>query len=242
MARHRPSPTLIVVLLAVVALAGCTAPAPEPTPTPMSPSTTAPAPEPVDVGPTPRIDVTCDDVVDPVMLQAFVGMNTQPLTLVDPADRVAPDTAANEQLGALSCTWTNGLSGSPFMGPDPDAQTVTLQILPEGIDAAIEYVDLYQIADPTYGDHVQGPRCLGPADGMDPAFCELYGVIGQTWVELTVLGIVASTDVTAADLVSAFRTVIDPMVVSIGSMTPRERWTSFAPSDLADADCDALAP
>ena len=117
-----------------------------------------------------------------------MGLVASPLAVATPADRLTPDRAAGEQLGALTCTWTNGLRVNPFPGPDVDGQSITLSILPEGIDDAIAYVDLYQIADPTYGDYTKGPRCLGPADGMDGGYCELFGVIGQTWVELTVDG------------------------------------------------------
>jgi hypothetical protein len=244
MSRHRSSQPLWTAALFVtlaMALGGCVAAPPEPTQPPET--TIAPTTAPVvDPGPAPRIDATCDDILDSAALQDFMGLVASPLAVATPADRLTPDRAAGEQLGALACTWTNGLQVDPFTGPDIDGQSVRLSILPEGIDDAIAYVDLYQIADPTYGEHVQGPRCLGPADGMDGGYCELFGVIGQTWVELTVDGIAVQSGTPTIDLLAGFRSVIDPLVARVGTMEPHERWAPSKPSTIGEAACDVLTP
>lgn len=230
-----------VAVAVAVTLAGCVAP--EPTPTATQSPVATPSPDPiVDTGPAPRIDATCDDLVESAALQAFVGLEVDALSLEAPADRLTPDTAAGEQLGGISCTWTNGLPPDPFQGPDPAAQTVLLRILPEGIEQAIAYVDVYELRDATYGEHVQGPRCLGPAYGMDRGYCELFGVIGQTWIELTIDGIVVDAETSADDLVARFRTVFDPMISRLASATPGERWEPEHPAAISPVDCDVLTP
>lgn len=242
MSRHRPLVVVGSVLLAV-ALAGCVAPTPVPSPAPTLDPTPPATTDPEPAGPTPRIDASCENVIDLAALREFVGAGTQQLEAVAPAERLSPDAASIDQLGALACQWSNGLQGVASTGPDPDLQDVRLSILPEGLDAAIAYVDLYQIADPTYGDHVQGPRCMAPSSlGGGRGFCELYGVIGETWVELHVGGIVADASAGDADLVAGFRSVIDPMVATIGAMIPRERWVPTEPSAIAESDCETLAP
>lgn len=214
-----------------------------PTPTSAAPPPPTPSLEPaIDQGPEPRIDASCDDIVDAAALQGLLGQVVDPLALQAPADRLTPDAAAGEQLGGLSCTWTNGLPPDPFEGPDPDEQRVMLRILPEGIEQAIAYVDTYQLRDPTYGEHVQGPRCLGPAEGIDAGYCELFGVIGRTWVELTVAGIVVNAETSAADLVGRFRTVFDPMVSRLHEVTPREHWDPTTSTTISPVDCEVLTP
>lgn len=243
MPRHRTPRALLVGCLAAASLAltGCIAPTP--TPTPATTATPTARPEPiVDQGPEPRIDASCDDIVDAAALQDFLGQVVNPLALEALSDRLTPDAAAGEQLGGLSCTWTNQLPRNHFEGPDPDEQRVMLRILPEGIDEAIAYVDGYQLRDPTYGEHVQGPRCLGPAEGFDAGHCELFGVIGRTWVELTVDGIVVDGETSAADLVGRFRTVFDPTVATLASVTPRERWAPATPTTISSVDCEVLTP
>lgn len=243
MSRHRSSQPLWAPLFVTVAIAlgGCVAAPSEPSRPPET--TIAPTPAPVvDPGPEPRIDATCDDILDGDALQEFMGVVASPLAAMTPAERLTPDTAAADQLGALSCTWTNGVPINPFPGPDVDGQRVELRILPEGIDEAIAYVDLYQLADPTYGEHVQGPRCLGPAEGMDGGYCELIGVIGQTWVELAVDGIAVDAGTPTVDVLAGFRSVVDPMVARVGAMTPGERWIPQTPSPIGPADCAVLTP
>ncbi|WP_448005608.1 hypothetical protein [Agromyces bauzanensis] len=180
--------------------------------------------------------------MDAAALQEFLGVIVNPLELDALADLLAPDSAAVVQLGALSCTWTNGLPHNPFPNDEPDRQLVRLSILPEGLEQAVAYVDTYDSRDPTYGEHVQGPRCLGPVEGVDTGYCELFGVIGQTWVELTVEGIDVEADTSAEDLVAGFRSVFDPMVSTLAATTARERWSPTTPSSNVPVDCDVLTP
>jgi hypothetical protein len=234
MTRHRLAGALTAAILGL-ALAGCTEASPEPTPTASRVAEPTPSADPVVSGPTPRVDATCDDVIDTAALQAFVGERVQPLTAVPAAERFTPDAAAVEQLGALTCRWTNGLDGSYHTGPHPDGQVVELSILPEGLEAAAAYVDVYQSADPTYGEHVQGPRCVA-----DIGYCELAGVIGSAWVELRMDGIVP--DAGEGELLAGFRDIVDPLVAAVAVMTPRERWEAEPPSAIRDADCETLTP
>ncbi|MBT2498143.1 hypothetical protein J7E25_03460 [Agromyces sp. ISL-38] len=238
---HRFAAHLTVGLVAL-SLAGCVASEPKPTPTGAATPAPTPTSDPVAAGPTPRIDATCGDLLDASALQAFVGVSGQPLSAVTAADRLTPDAAAVEQLGALTCRWTNGLEGDPFTAPELSIQEIELSILPEGLDAAIEYVDLYQIADPTYGEHVQGPRCVDPVGSATFGNCELFGVIGQTWIEFHVSGIVAAEGPGEDELVAGFRGIVDPMVAAVAAMTPRERWVPETSSMIGDSECDALAP
>jgi len=235
------SPPLIGVLALAAALSGCTTTVPDAI---VSPSPTATAtPEPaIDAGPVARIDSTCEDILDAAALQAFMGTNVNALESVPLSETLTPDSAAGEQLGSLTCRWTNGLQGNQFTGPAVDAQSVRLAVLPEGLESAIEYVELYNIADPTYGEHVQGPRCVASVGEFATSHCELYGVIGETWVELTVDGIAAAAGTTDDTLVAGFRAVIDPLVAKIQAATVAARWVPGVASGIAGADCDALTP
>lgn len=228
-------------MVAAVAFSGCVAATPTETEPPVATPTSSVEPAIAD-GPEPRIDADCDDIVDPAAMQEFVGVIVNPLAPVDLADLLDPDSAAVVQLGALSCTWTNGLPHNPFPNEEPDGQLVRLSILPEGLEQAITYVDTYDTRDPTYGEHVQGPRCLGPMEGVDTGYCELFGLIGQTWVELVIDGIVVEPDTTAEDLVVEFRSVFDSMVSTLESATARERWSPTTPSGNVPVDCDVLTP
>ncbi|MGW4930288.1 hypothetical protein ACWEOH_14155 [Agromyces sp. NPDC004153] len=208
------------------------------------PVETAP-PAPVDPGPTPRIGLTCDDLVDTAALVAFLGDSGTPV--LGPVSQIAdtdelymstPDRAAAEQLGALTCVWSNGVaagSGQPWSG-EPLRQAVSLAVLPEGLDAAARYVDAYQSADPTYGDHVQGPRCV-----TEIGYCELFGVVGSTWVELRIDGIV-QTGSSVEDLRARFRNVTDPLVSRLSDVSIAEPWTPASSSPSAAAECATIAP
>jgi hypothetical protein len=211
-------------LAAVVMLTACTG---EPTPVATPPASSAPAPTqtPVtDPGPTSRIDLDCDDLVDPVVLQTFIGGDA-PLVAVTVSDRLTPDRASFEQLGGLVCEWTNHPEPS-YWGPPDGVQSVAVRVLPEGLDQAAAYVETYQIADPTYGEHVQGPRCVAPDGFRTTGFCEVVGAIGPTWAELSVSGIVPAPGTTDASLRDAFRTAVaDRFVAGLQSTTPGPRWS-----------------
>ncbi|WP_136709976.1 hypothetical protein [Agromyces sp. H66] len=241
--RRRARPLLFgsLALTAAVTLSGCIATTPTETGTPAATPTTSAGPA-IAEGPEPRIGADCDDIVDAAALQEFLGVIVTPLAPEAPADLLGPDTAAVVQLGALSCTWTNGLPHNPYPNDEPDRQLVRLSILPEGLDQAVAYVDTYDSRDPTYGEGVQGPRCLGPMEGVNTGYCELFGVIGQTWVELVVEGVVVDADTTAEDLVEGFRTVFDPMVSTLETTTALERWSPATPSSNIPVDCDVLTP
>src|SRR5690349_2417721 len=115
---------VLVSVLVVAGLAGCTPPSPEPVPTTAGPTDSA-TPTPVaDPGPTPRIPLTCSDIVDLGALQDLVGDRRAPLAEVAPALRLVPDRAAGVQLGSIDCEWSNGAPGDPWTGPADDAQTV----------------------------------------------------------------------------------------------------------------------
>jgi hypothetical protein len=81
-----------------------------------------------------------------------------------------------------------------------------------------------------------------PAEGHDLGYCELFGVIGQTWVELTMNGIVVTPETSAADLVAGFRVVVDPMISKLAVVTPRERWHPATPTTIGPVDCEVLTP
>ncbi|RXZ47138.1 hypothetical protein [Agromyces binzhouensis] len=184
--------------------------------------------------PTSRLGVTCEQVVVAEDLLAFLGDVGSPVTgpASDPS-RMA-DAAALEQLGALTCTWSNGADPSL---PDTGGQDATLTVLPEGLAAAAEYVELYQSADPTYGPAVQGPRCVANPMG----FCELVGVIGSTWVEFRVRGAHAES-LSDDELRTRFLSLTDPLVRVLSAVEPAPRWDPGAASPVAAASCDDLAP
>ncbi|QEO15317.1 hypothetical protein FLP10_13435 [Agromyces intestinalis] len=240
MTRRRAALPAIAVLSGMLALTACTAPpgaaAPDDSEPPTSPT---PSAEPVEAGPEARIPVDCDGLASTAALQLLVGETANPLAPVPAIDRLDPDDAAVTQLGGIDCQWTNGLGASTWTGPDADRQVVILRVLPDGLDGAIEYVDLYQSADPTYGTHVQGPRCMAATDASWTGFCELYGAIGPTWVEFTVHGIVFDGRADP-DLLAGFRGVADPMVDALAATEPGPRWT---PGESARAGaCEDLAP
>ncbi|UOE45869.1 hypothetical protein [Agromyces larvae] len=240
MTRRRAGSPAIAILTGMLALTACTAQPDASTPHPSAPSTIpTPTAEPAEAGPHARIPVDCDGLVATDALRTLVGEAGHPLAPIVPIDRLDPDEAAALQLGAVDCRWTNGLGFSTWTGPEAGRQTVALSILPEGLDAAIEYVDLYRSADPTYGAHVQGPRCMAATDASWTGFCELYGVIGRNWVEFTVQGIVfdARSD---SDLVAAFRAVADPMVAALAATEPGPRWTPAESTSFAA--CEDLVP
>ncbi|TYL51140.1 hypothetical protein [Agromyces mariniharenae] len=204
--------------------------------------TAPPAPDP---GPTPRIGLTCDDLVDTTALVAFLGDAGQPLagpatpsTVPASAGSSPADRAVTEQLGALECSWWSETDDPA--AADAGRQTVSLRVLPEGIDEAIRYVDTYQLRDPTYGSNVQGPRCVS-AGGIGVGYCELFGVIGSNWVELYAVGIVAA-DVSDEELRASFRALTDPLVERLGDASIADRWVPRAPSPVAASGCDTIAP
>ncbi|HEU0182212.1 MAG TPA: hypothetical protein VFR16_08470, partial [Agromyces mariniharenae] len=196
------------------------------------PVETAP-PAPVDPGPTPRIGLTCDDLLETSALAAFMGDAGRPAIQLAPGIQAAQVGPAAEQLGALVCTWTSG--GERPM-PDSGLQEVSLSVLPEGLDTAARYVEAYRLADPTYGDHVQGPRCV--ADG---GYCELHGTIGSTWVELSAYGI-ASAGLTDDEVRASFMAITDRLVDAISAANVAERWSPPSQSATTGATCDDVAP
>lgn len=206
------------------------------------PVTTAPP----DPGPTSRIGSTCDDLIDTAGLLAFMGDAGKPVVgpispIADPSASVMTeaDRAASEQLGALTCTWSNGIEPDPNgYGPKPwpDRQEFSIHVLPEGLDEAVRYVETYMSADPTYGPNVQGPRCDARAE-----YCELFGIIGSTWVELHALGI-ASAGMSDEQLRTLFLEITDPLVEHLRAVSITDRWVPTSSSPSASSDCPALAP
>ncbi|WP_308799068.1 hypothetical protein [Agromyces silvae] len=235
MTRSRPRATTLTVSAIAIAVAfgvtltGCTPTDAPPSASPAVPSA-SPTPEPVlDPGPVPRIDADCEQLVALPALQSFVGDAGAPLVMLHEPERLTPDEAAVLQLGGLVCDWashTDPVSSVPSEG----AQRVRLRVMPEGLEHAAEYVATYQIADPTYGEHVQGPRCIAPDAGRSSGYCELIGAIGPTWVELQVSGIAAASGSTDASLRDAFRaSIADRLVAELQAMTaPRPRWSPTA--------------
>lgn len=191
-------------------------------------------------GPTPRIGLTCDDVIDTAALGAFMGDAGVPLEgpesdigSVSPNTYATAEVGAAEQLGALTCEWVSegSLDVYPFFG----SQYVSLSVLPEGLDYATEYVDhLEELIDPTYGDHVRGPRCVAAG-----GYCEVYGVIGSTWVDFHARGILAA-GVSDEELRAAFRAISDPLAEAIATATSAERWVPGSPSPSASVECADL--
>jgi hypothetical protein len=195
---------------------------------------------PPDPGPIPRIGSTCDDVIDTSGILAFMGDAGTPVVgpvgqFADPSSpyRSEADRAAAEQLGALTCIWSNGIE------PNLDSagrQEFVITVLPEGLDDAARYVEEYMIADPTYGPNVQGPRCVA-----ESGYCELFGIIGSTWVELHAEGIV-SAGMSDEQLRSSFREIIDPLVEHLNTVSIVDRWVPASVSPSASSDCATLAP
>lgn len=184
--------------------------------------------------PESRLGVTCEQVIATADLIAFLG--DAGATVSGPAS-VSPssaDDASLDQLGALRCVWSNGIDPSL---PDMGGQNAVLTVLPEGLDAAAEYVELYRAADPTYGPVVQGPRCVAEAGG----FCEVLGVIGSTWVEFRVNGVRAD-GLSDDELRTRFLGVTDPLVQLLSNLEPAGRWEPGAASPTATATCADLAP
>lgn len=195
---------------------------------------------PPDPGPTPRIGSTCDDLIHTGGLLAFMGDAGNPAVgpvgqIADPSGSVmtAADRAAAEQLGALTCTWSNGVD--PMLD-STHRQAVFLSVLPEGFDEAVRYVETYRSADPTYGPNVHGPRCVAAS-----GHCELFGIIGSTWIELHADGIV-SAGMSDEQLRSAFLEITDPLVESLSAVSISDRWVPTSPSPSAASDCATLAP
>lgn len=195
---------------------------------------------PPDPGPTPRIGSTCDDVTDTAGILAFMGDAGTPVVgpvsqAADPSSpyRAEADRAAAEQLGALTCIWSNRIEQ---YRDSSGRQEFVLSVLPEGLDNAARYVETYMIADPTYGPNVQGPRCIA-----EVGYCELFGVIGSTWVELHAGGIV-SAGMSDEQLRSSFMEITDPLVEHLNAVSMADRWVPASPSPSASSDCATLAP
>ncbi|MFE6255176.1 hypothetical protein [Agromyces sp. NPDC057865] len=208
------------------------------------PVETAP-PVAVDPGPTPRIGLTCDDLVDTARLDTFLGDRGVPLTgpmspLTVPAGTglSSADRAAGEQLGALECEWRSG--SDDVWAAGTGGQAFLLRVLPEGTEDAVRYIDDFQLRDPTYGPNVQGPRCLSDGGGIGVGYCELFGVIGSTWVELHASGIVA-VGVSDEELRASFLAVTDPLVERLRNASISDRWVPRTTSPTSSADCDAIA-
>jgi len=234
---------VLLPLAALVLLTGCTAtePAPAAGSSPTSPETAAPAPV-VDPGPTSRIDADCDELIELSALQAFVGGTGAPLVAVAIAERLTPDDAAVLQLGGLLCEWSNVAEPAPWGGSPTGAQQVSLRVLPEGVEQAAAYVAAFDEADPTYGEHVQGPRCSAPVEGgRTSGYCELMGAVGPTWVELQLSGIAPQPGATDASLRDAFRaSVTDSLVADLQATALGPRWAPLQASEVAS--CEIALP
>lgn len=194
---------------------------------------------PPDPGPVPRIGLTCDDVIDTAELSAFMGEIGGPaIELVYDVSTTADD-AGTDQLGALTCDWSNG---AERFFPGPGRPEAFLSVLPEGVDAAVEYVELYRMADPatstdlTYGEYVDGPSCIAAA-----GYCSLNGVIGSSWVELRVSGIAAAGS-SDDELTTEFRALTDPLAEAVAAATIADRWAPTSSSATAWAECADLVP
>ncbi|WP_394552827.1 hypothetical protein ACDF64_00430 [Agromyces sp. MMS24-JH15] len=224
-------PALLAVVVVLLA-AGCAAGAPGVDDRPETPAAT-PSPSPIaDPGPVPRLAGACADLVDVAALQALVGTAAAPLAEVPPASRLDPLTAAPAQAGATDCEWDNGVAAGWWEGSGADRQWVRLRILPDATAEAAEYAAMYG-ADPTYGEHVHGPRCI-----LDAGYCEVQGAVGAAWVEFLVSGIRTAAADDAA-LLAQFRTVADPLVDRVRAASAAPAWTPSIATPVAD--CAALA-
>lgn len=240
----RPGPrrwlTLVIAASTVALLAACVAERPSPTvvPTP-SPSLSASAePVPIDA-PTPRFAAGCEDLLPTASLQAFLGEGVAPLAAVDLDAVNSPDASAAAQLGARTCEWDDGRPSTAWVGPAADAQSVRLQLLPEGEAEALAYVDLYAGPDipAGYGPGSQGPRCVVfEAD----AFCELHGWIENAWIALALNGIVLEDGDTDASLAAEFTAMTDEMLAVLGAGgVSGEPWTPPTSTNTID-ECTQL--
>jgi hypothetical protein len=214
-----------VLLAAVIGLSGCsTGTETPPTPTPTSTPTPTPAPA---TAPTPRFDLSCEDLVDPAVFVPLDPTNG-PIVPIDPALVVMDPALYTMTNGGLHCTWANTFS-QPGTG-----LTIRVDVMPAATEA--------------WAAHLANI-------GMQPSTmvcgentCKFEELIGEYWVGAEVFANVPLTAVTPSSsgvpveevpVVAELFNRLRSEVTALGAPDPV--WTSPNASALPTT-CEALIP
>lgn len=218
------SSAVVAAVSLLIVLAGCTAAPPD------GDSPAAPSPEPTETaspasGPTPFIDATCTDLLGDAVIAPAVSEPVdarelpefRELSWVD-----VPRGAAVQQLGGLTCEWSNGVLQADDVTV-PEYRGVYLSVLP---DAAAEWPKFAGYVDPATG------RSEGCSDYSGATRCHYDSLVGSTWVHLELAGATSTT---------AYQPLADAVEAALAAATPTgATWTPPDGTLPIDLDCAAL--
>ncbi len=222
-----------------LAAAGCTPAAPvAPTTAPTGASPAAPAPTPsvtaqetLAAAPTPRFDLTCDDLLGASDLGKLFA---DKVSAVDPAiaelgatDNI-PYSYYVRARGGLDCAWSNGKTDDG--SGTRTAMTATISILPDAAAGWKRYKNLYKTKSDTQA------YCSGDATITS---CYLDALSHGYWIAADFENINAKLKKDTSPLVAPAKAPITTALASLGTLgTLRPLWTPPSGTATAPASCD----
>jgi hypothetical protein len=223
-----------VAALTVLALAGC---APEPAPVESSaPPVVTPTPTPTPTvepitAPTPLLDLDCNELIGDGIDVLFAKSlsSWDPARTIAEAGTTVPYKYDIEQLGGLTCEWSNGTPQSDKLGGDPNYVGLAVSVAPVTQDQWTPFRDYYGVSDnrQVYCFTDTGNFCA--ADAF---------VDGRWWLEVQATG---TDGVKASVLSKTFKGIVSDMIATVTNAAPSGAvWSAPEDTIPLDSNCATI--